>query len=48
MYQTIKTFLMTYTDPKPKYDGISADELTKLLCLALEGHLEADIRENNN
>lgn len=44
--QAIKELLMKYTDPKPEYDGMTADELARLILIAIndpeEWHKEAD------
>ena len=31
MKQEIKDIIMKYLDPKPKYDGISADEIAEMI-----------------
>lgn len=33
--QAIKELLMKFTDPKPQYDGITADELARLILIAI-------------
>ena len=35
MQETIKELLMKYTDPKPEYDGLTADELAKMILKAI-------------
>ena len=43
--ETIKDFLLTYTDPKPEYSGLMADDMAKMLMSQLE-QVELDDMQN--